>query len=101
LPPTIPPDATLNANVQGGSSTTGNLVGLYGGGILYNAPGLNYGTVMFPYAISFCSVPGQNQIRITGFGSVGPGLNSSEFLVTDWSSILTSSQGWPVEPACT
>ncbi len=100
LPPVISPTITVDFNTPNASALTGNLVGLYGGGILYNLPGLT-GDIVFPYVVSFCSVPGQNLIRISGFSEAGPGLNSTEVWVSYWSSVLSSSSGWPAEPACT
>jgi hypothetical protein len=100
LPPVIPSSLTFDFNFQGSSHLAGAYVSLYGGGILYNIPGYNATQDPFPYALSFCSVPGAGLIRVAGFGMAGPGNNSTEILVSDWSSILTSSQGWPAEPAC-
>jgi hypothetical protein len=100
LPPVIPSTLSFNFNFQGAPTFSGRLVSLYGNGILYNVPGYNSTTDVFPYVLSFCSVPGTDEILISGFGSAGPGNNSSEIFVSNWTSALTSSQGWPAEPAC-
>lgn len=100
LPPVIPQTLTFSFNFANSPNLSGRLVSLYGNGILYNVPGYNSSTDIFPYVLSFCSVPGANEIQISGFGSAGPGNNSSEIFVSNWVMTLTSSQGWPTEPTC-
>lgn len=100
LPPVIPSTVNVNFNAGGGSQLTGSLVGPYGPGLLYNFPGYNSATDGLPSAISVCYMASSNLEVISGFFSVGPGNNSTELLLSNWSSFVSNAQGWPSEPAC-
>ncbi len=119
IPPGVVPE-TLNFTTYGGTGLQGSLVGMVGGTMVeYSLPGFN-GTLvtedlssgnstliaqaggMVPLAISSCT-DSNGGIRVSGFFMMrwgGTGLNSTEVLLGDYQSFVTSAQGWPAEPAC-
>jgi hypothetical protein len=79
---------------------TGNLVSLWGLGVLYNFPGYNSAADKGPYMISICSNSANATMTIRGFSQLTSGNNATEFVATTWLSLNTNAQGWPSEPAC-
>lgn len=102
LPSVIP--TTLSFYFTGSSTNgqmTGKLVSVEGDSILYNLPGYSPSSASSPFAISVCYLASEGLMRVTGFTTYQAGFNSTEILVSDYSSFLTNAQGWPTEAACT
>ncbi len=98
LPPTIPQH--LLFNFQNGKSILGNEVSFTGVGVIYNLPGFNAATDLYPNTFADCLNAGAGTITITGFTAELIGPNATEILVYSWFSTTTSAQGWPTEPSC-
>jgi hypothetical protein len=88
----IPKTITIDFNFQGAPQLSGELVSVYGYGLIYNVPGYNASTDPFPYVSSACALPNSNNIRLSGFGSAGPVNNSTEIFVSNWYDAVISAQ---------
>ncbi|MDA4123246.1 MAG: hypothetical protein OK456_08720 [Thaumarchaeota archaeon] len=99
LPPVIAKNLVFQFSGKGGT-VKGNLVGVEGGGIVYNLPGYTATPGVWVYTTSICFVASQDAIQISGFSYYQAGFNSSEIFVSGYASSLTNAQGWPTEPAC-
>jgi ligand-binding sensor domain-containing protein len=100
LPAIIPKQLTFNFNAPNTPTIIGNVVGLWGNGVMYNLPGYKAATDIDPYDVAFCTLPSGGGISITSFVSVAPGNNATELFVSYYYNTVTSAQGWPTEPAC-
>jgi sugar lactone lactonase YvrE len=100
LPAVIPKHLIFNFNTPNAPTITGNVVGTWGNGVIYNLPGYNATTDINPYDVAFCTLPSGGGISIISFVSVAPSNNATELFVSYYYNTVVSAQGFPTEPAC-